>query len=179
MPSRHPRFFGVAGVRSLSGREKFASSIAELTDPLALEVLPGELRNIVFSIVCYNCCAAHINNVRPVGAWSHREVRSKGTPMLRHLPTRYAQRLVALSVAGILAVGVTASGCATPWFGTPSAPAAAPAASSGGDLKQATATYINSLCRMPKEQRDPKVRELNESLLPNHAAISCGRSGES
>jgi hypothetical protein len=94
---------------------------------------------------------------------------------------KYAQRLAVLGLAGVLAAGVTASGCATPWFGTASPPAGAATAAANpqGDLKQATVSYINSLCRMPKEQRDPTVRQLNESLLPNHAAISCGRAGES
>jgi hypothetical protein len=87
---------------------------------------------------------------------------------------KYAQRLVCLAMAGIVAVGMTASGCATPWFETkPKAnrdaqPAAPP------QMRSVTAAYINSLCRMSREQRDTKVRELNEAVLPNHATISCG-----
>jgi hypothetical protein len=91
----------------------------------------------------------------------------------------YAHRMVALGLAGVLAVGVTASGCATPWFGKAQTHADAPAAASRpSDLKLATVTYINELCKLPNEQRNPLVRELNESLLPNHAVISCGRGGE-
>jgi hypothetical protein len=71
---------------------------------------------------------------------------------------------------------VTASGCATPWFGTDQHSSAS-GPTVPHDLRQATVTYINGLCRLPKEERDPTVRELNESLLPNHAAISCGRGG--
>jgi hypothetical protein len=94
---------------------------------------------------------------------------------------KYAQRMGVLGLAGVLAAGVTAAGCATPWFGTTNPPASTATATANpqGDLKQAAVNYINSLCRMPKEQRDPTVRQLNESLLPNHAAISCGRAGES
>jgi hypothetical protein len=87
---------------------------------------------------------------------------------------RYARRLVVLATAGIVAVGMTASGCATPWFenkpkgNTDIQPSAAP------DMRSAAATYINTLCKMSREQRDTKVRELNEAVLPNHATISCG-----
>ncbi len=87
---------------------------------------------------------------------------------------KYAQRLVSLTMAGIVAVGMTASGCATPWFetkpkGNPDTQPSAPP-----DMRSAAATYINTLCRMSREQRDTKVRELNEAVLPNHATISCG-----
>jgi len=87
---------------------------------------------------------------------------------------KYAQRLVSLTMAGILAVGITASGCATPWFenkpkATPGTQPSAPP-----DMRSAAATYINTLCKMSREQRDTKVRELNEAVLPNHATISCG-----
>jgi hypothetical protein len=30
---------------------------------------------------------------------------------------------------------------------------------------------------LPKEQRDPELRDLNQLLLPHHAAIYCGRGG--
>jgi len=91
----------------------------------------------------------------------------------------YAHRMVALGVAGVLAVGVTASGCATPWFGRSQSHADAPdAPTSSTDLKLATVSYLNGLCKLPNEQRNPLLRELNESLLPNHAVISCGRGGE-
>lgn len=89
---------------------------------------------------------------------------------------KYARRMVILGLSGVLAVCMTASGCATPWFGQERAKD--PATPVKGDLKQAVVTYINGLCKMPKEQRDPAIRELNEALLPNHAAISCGRGGD-
>jgi hypothetical protein len=92
---------------------------------------------------------------------------------------KYAQRLSCLAMTGIVVAAMTASGCSSSrWFenkpqshidAQPSAPA---------DLKSA-ATYINGLCKMSREQRDTKVRELNEAVLPNHANISCGPgSGE-
>ena len=87
---------------------------------------------------------------------------------------KYAQRLAALGLAGIVAVGMTAAGCATPWFGkAPKENPGEPQSSAPGDMRSA-ATYINGLCKLPKELRDPQVRELNEALLPNHANISCG-----
>lgn len=87
---------------------------------------------------------------------------------------KYAHRLVFLAMAGIVAVGMTAAGCATPWFenkpkGNPDTQPSAPA-----DVRSAAATYLNALCKMSREQRDTKVRELNEALLPNHVTISCG-----
>jgi hypothetical protein len=91
---------------------------------------------------------------------------------------KFPERLVILGVAAVLTVGVAASGCATPWFGGKAAPDAG-SAQGQSDMRQAAVTYINGLCKLPKEQRDPVVRELNEALLPNHAAISCGRAGES
>jgi hypothetical protein len=91
----------------------------------------------------------------------------------------YAHRMAALVLGGVLAIGVTASGCATPWFGKSQSHADAPAAATPEtNLKLATVTYINGLCKLPNEQRNPLLRELNESLLPNHAVISCGRGGE-
>jgi hypothetical protein len=89
---------------------------------------------------------------------------------------KLTEKMIALSLAGTLAVGLTASGCATPWFGTAknkNDTQAAPSAP-GGDLKAAAASYINGLCKLPKEERDPQVRELNEAVLPNHATIACG-----
>jgi hypothetical protein len=86
---------------------------------------------------------------------------------------KHADRMVALGLMGIVTVGMTAAGCATPWFGNPKGNGE-PSAPRSKDLKTAAATYINGLCKLPKEQRDPQIRELNEALLPNHANISCG-----
>jgi hypothetical protein len=69
---------------------------------------------------------------------------------------------------------MTAAGCATPWFGKPNKSNADTQAGAPNDMKTAAAASINGLCKLPKEQRDPQVRELNEAVLPNHAAISCG-----
>ena len=80
-----------------------------------------------------------------------------------------------LGVSAVVTIGMAAAGCATPWFGSSKTAADAPAQPSvTNDAKGATASYINALCRLPKDQRDPRVRELNEALLPNHATISCG-----
>ena len=92
---------------------------------------------------------------------------------------KFPERLVVLGLTGIMAVGVTASGCATPWFGGTKTAPEGTSGTAPNDTKQATVSYINGLCKLPKEQRDPLVRELNEALLPNHAAVSCGRGGES
>jgi hypothetical protein len=86
---------------------------------------------------------------------------------------KYAQRLV-WAMAGIIALGMTASGCATPWFETKPKANIDPQPSAPADMKSAAATYINTLCKMSREQRDTRVRELNEAVLPNHATISCG-----
>jgi len=85
---------------------------------------------------------------------------------------------VAAAAAGILTVTCGLSGCtAGRWFDHSQAVAAAPPANAAGDLKLATVTYVHELCDLPKEQRDPAVRALNESLVPNHAVIYCGRGG--
>jgi len=77
-------------------------------------------------------------------------------------------------MAGIVAVGMTASGCATPWFENKPKGPADTQPSAPPDMRSAAATYINSLCKMSREQRDTKVREFNEAVLPNHVTISCG-----
>jgi hypothetical protein len=93
---------------------------------------------------------------------------------------RFSPKTIVLVVTGVLAIGIAASGCATPWFGNSGATkgAATPATNSPGDAQQMAVSYINGICKLPKEQRDARFRELNEALLPNHAAISCGRGGE-
>jgi hypothetical protein len=93
---------------------------------------------------------------------------------------RYSHRVIALALTGIATIGMAASGCATPWFGSKAPKKDSTPATAGAttDLKEATVTYINGLCQLPKEQRDGIFRELNEALLPNHANISCGRAGD-
>ena len=94
-----------------------------------------------------------------------------------------AERRSALRSAGIVAAAtallMTLSGCAPGrWFEShPQANAAAPQASSATDFNTQAATYVRDLCALPREQRDTRVRALNEALLPNHANISCGRGG--
>lgn len=87
---------------------------------------------------------------------------------------KYGKRLVSLAMAGIVTIGMTASGCATPWFQNKPRGDAEPQPSAAPDPRSAAATYINTLCKMSREQRDTKVRELNETVLPNHVTISCG-----
>lgn len=94
---------------------------------------------------------------------------------------KHSQRMITLALAGVAALGIAASGCATPWFGSKPAKkdsVSTAASAKAADLKEATITYIKSLCQLPQEQRDSTFRELNEALLPNHASISCGRAGE-
>ncbi len=92
---------------------------------------------------------------------------------------RYRYRKTALVTAGVVAVGIAASGYATTWFGSSHTrkDAAAPA-SHPPDLKEAAIAYLNDLCKLPKEERDETFREVNEALLPNHATLSCGAGGD-
>ena len=70
------------------------------------------------------------------------------------------------------------SGCAGRWFESgPKGNNAAPAANAANDFNTQAATYVRDLCALPREQRDWRLRALNEALLPNHANISCGRGG--
>jgi hypothetical protein len=90
---------------------------------------------------------------------------------------RVSGRAGAYTVAAVLLAAL--SGCsAGRWFETRSErDPPPPAASSPTDLKSSTVTYIRGTCALPKEQRDVQLRELNESLLPNHVVVSCGRGG--
>jgi hypothetical protein len=84
-----------------------------------------------------------------------------------------AALVVVLSTAAI-------TGCAGRWFDTrPQGNIAQAPPPSPTDLRGSTVAYIQGLCSLPREQRDPQVRVLNEALLPNHANISCGRTGDS
>ena len=84
--------------------------------------------------------------------------------------------------AAVVLLTLALAGCsAGRWFesdrpiganGTPSLDTSRP-----GDPKAASAAYIRSLCALPREQRQPQVRALNEVLLPDNVVISCGRSG--
>jgi hypothetical protein len=85
---------------------------------------------------------------------------------------KYSQRLAAVALV------VTLSACAGRWFDSrPQRNDAAPAANVSNDFNAQAATYIRDLCALPREERDMRVRALNEALLPNHANISCGRGG--
>jgi hypothetical protein len=94
---------------------------------------------------------------------------------------KYAKRRSGSARVGAFGVAIvlTLCGCTTGrWFETsPRQGNTAPPPSSPTDLKASTVTYVRGLCALPREQRDAQMRELNEALLPNHAAISCGRSG--
>lgn len=93
---------------------------------------------------------------------------------------KYTHRTATLlALSGILALGMTASGCATPWFSnpTPKNDTARPGSPSQ-DLKKATVAYIKGLCQLSREQRNPNVHELNEALLPNHVTVDCGPGGD-
>jgi hypothetical protein len=89
------------------------------------------------------------------------------------------QKAVALkTVPAMVMLTLALSGCAGRWFETrPQGNVTTPPVNSQDELKTATVTYLRNLCALPREQRDLLARELNESLLPNHAAISCGRGG--
>jgi hypothetical protein len=97
---------------------------------------------------------------------------------------RYANRRRASGPAGAFTVAAVLlaalSGCsAGRWFETRTEGKSPPPpqASSPTDLKSSTVTYIRGACALPGEQRDLQLRELNESLLPNHVVVSCGRGG--
>ena len=118
-------------------------------------------------------------------AWAvsqpHWAVEGESAP--RHQNMNTAERRSVPGLAGILAAATTLlmalSGCASGrWFDShPQANAAALQASSASDFNSQAATYVRDVCALPREQRDMRVRALNEALLPNHANISCGRGG--
>jgi len=182
MPSRHPESPGLAGGTARAEREKFAFSIAEVTDALALEVLSEHRGKLGCNDPVHPVAAMRLNPTRDMEKSVSVFRNRRFDPMLRcpqgrHSEMKHTQKTFALGLAGIVAVGLTAAGCDTPWFGHPKthtdAQDAAPSLP-GGDQRVVAANYINSLCKLAKEQRDPQVRALNEAVLPNHATISCG-----
>src|SRR5882762_1669316 len=95
---------------------------------------------------------------------------------------KYAKRRSASVRVGAFGIAIVLAlcGCTTGrWFETQprEGNTAPPPPSSPTDLKSSTVTYVRELCALPREQRDAQLRALNEALLPNHAAISCGRGG--
>jgi hypothetical protein len=95
---------------------------------------------------------------------------------------KYAKRRFASVRVGAFGAAIVLAlcGCTTGrWFETrpQQGDAASPPPSSPADLKSSTVNYVRGVCALPREQRDAQLRALNEALLPNHAAISCGRSG--
>ncbi len=94
---------------------------------------------------------------------------------------KYAKRRAAFVRAGALwvAIVLTVSGCAGRWFEPRprQADSLAAAPNAPTDLKSSTVAYVRGLCALPRDQRDAQLRELNESVLPNHATVSCGPGG--
>jgi hypothetical protein len=85
---------------------------------------------------------------------------------------KYSQRLVAVALV------MTLSACVGRWFDTrPQHKDAEPAVNASNDFNAQAAAYVRDVCALPREERDMRVRALNEALLPNHANISCGRGG--
>jgi hypothetical protein len=82
---------------------------------------------------------------------------------------RNARTMVSVGLSGVaLVASLIASGCETTHYMAPTTPTP----------KEVTVSYVRGLCNLTEEQRDPTVRQLNEALLPNHAAIFCGRGGD-
>jgi hypothetical protein len=95
---------------------------------------------------------------------------------------KYAKRRFASVRVGAFGVAIVLAlcGCTTGrWFESrpQQGDTAPPPPSSLADLKSSAVNYVRGVCALPREQRDAQLRALNEALLPNHAAISCGRSG--
>jgi hypothetical protein len=200
----------VAGGCPLSGHEKFAAPVAELTDPLALE-LPVWPELAPISVASPSIAALHIRQERHCCAQvparlqlaksesGFQQTNVGFTIMMRtrgfesvarggrggdragiNDTMRYAERTSSPGSAGIwtvMALAMALSGCAGRWFETrPQGNASTAPANIPEDFKTSAVTYVRQLCALPREQRDTKLRELNEALLPNHAAISCGPS---
>ena len=84
----------------------------------------------------------------------------------------------ARGVALVVLAATAITGCAGRWFDIlPERNAAQASSPSPIDKKGPVVAYIQGLCALPREEREPQVRGLNEALLPNHATISCGRGG--
>ena len=96
---------------------------------------------------------------------------------MKYVKRRFAS--VRVGAFGV-AIALTICGCTTGrWFESrpQQGDTAQPPPSSAADLKSSTVNYVRGVCALPREQRDAQLRALNEALLPNHAAISCGRGG--
>jgi hypothetical protein len=80
--------------------------------------------------------------------------------------------------AAVILSTLALTGCAAGrWFET-GHPNGTPGTDTGAsDQKASSAAYIRSLCALPRDQRQPQVRALNEALLPDNVVVSCGRSG--
>ena len=88
---------------------------------------------------------------------------------------KYSQWLAA---AALVTLMTTLSACAGRWFDTrPKHDDAAPVVDASNDFNAQAAAYVRDVCALPREERDTRLRALNEALLPNHANISCGRGG--
>jgi hypothetical protein len=89
---------------------------------------------------------------------------------------KYSQRLAAAAL--VVLTTMTLSACVGRWFDTrPQHKDAEPAVNAPNDFNAQAAAYVRDVCALPREERDMRVRALNEALLPNHANISCGRGG--
>ena len=109
--------------------------------------------------------------------WAAEGESAPGFLQMRNANRRCVSgRAGTFTVSAVLLVAL--SGCsAGRWFETRSERDSPPPPASAPDLKSSTVTYIRGTCALPREQRDVQLRELNESLLPNHVVVSCGRGG--
>jgi len=80
--------------------------------------------------------------------------------------------------AAVILATLALAGCAGGrWFETGRSSGTPGSDTGSNDQKAASAAYIRGLCALPRDQRQPEVRSLNEALLPDNVVISCGRSG--
>jgi hypothetical protein len=80
-------------------------------------------------------------------------------------------RVAAAATGWVLAIASSLSGCATERASErPISSTTVPQSSPTG-LEVSAVNYVNEVCGRPKGQRDPALRSLNQSLVPNHAVI--------